>query len=371
MITKKSDRKEDLQEILHEWEQDKRIQSVLILSTFQSDFYNDFVLYHLANYKKEIWGGFFPMIFSGIEVSKNSTLCIGFESEFKIDKIERLSQKNESLEKEIESLELDINKTNTVMILIDALSEGKEELIMGLYENYGLEFNYIAGGCGDLDFQKRPCMFHKGELLEDCAIMASSSIECNIGVKHGWQIFEGPFRVTKSDGKIVKEIDFRPAFEVYKEFIDKHSPTPISKDNFFDIAKSYPFGIPKLGQEVIIRDPIQVDGNDIICVANVYENSFIYIMSGTKDTLIRSASQANHETLNKDSNNNHVIVMDCISRTLFLEDDYLKELEQINNQQTTPVGALVLGEIANQGKEYLDIFNKTIVVCRLKDVSNK
>ena len=53
--------------------------------------------------------------------------------------------------------------------------------------------------------------------------------------------------------------------------------------------------------------------------------------------------------------------IDCISRVLFIGDDFVHELEAVDRGEPL-FGALTLGEIANSGHEYLEFFNKTSVM---------
>ena len=61
-------------------------------------------------------------------------------------------------------------------------------------------------------------------------------------------------------------------------------------------------------------------------------------------------------------------MIDCISRVLFLGDDFSKELEAVQNEikisgeEFVFSGALTLGEISSYGENRLEFFNKTIVM---------
>jgi hypothetical protein len=52
---------------------------------------------------------------------------------------------------------------------------------------------------------------------------------------------------------------------------------------------------------------------------------------------------------------------------LFLEKNFAYELEAVHDGQMPLIGALTLGEIANNGKDYLEFYNKTSVVGVLED----
>lgn len=145
--------------------------------------------------------------------------------------------------------------------------------------------------------------------------------------------------------------------------VDKYASEPISKDNFFDIAKSFPFGLNTITDEKVVRDPIVLDGSSLVCVGNVPEDSYIDILFGESDALIKAARHAAYiSEENRDFKQEFTLFIDCISRVLFLEDDFKSEIGVVYRSDMPLVGALTFGEIANNGRDYLAFYNKTSVV---------
>lgn len=180
--------------------------------------------------------------------------------------------------------------------------------------------------------------------------------------------FMDAFEVYKSVVEEDSGLKFNNAFETYKNVVENDSGEQFNEDNFFDIAKSYPLGIVKFNKEIIVRDPIAKDekGN-MVLVGDLEQNSTINILKGNKKSLIESSNNAIKKAL--ESNNNkleikNVVLFDCISRCIFLEEDFKEELGGIKKQVSneTLFGALTLGEIANNGNEYINFYNKTCVV---------
>ena len=60
------------------------------------------------------------------------------------------------------------------------------------------------------------------------------------------------------------------------------------------------------------------------------------------------------------------LLMDCISRVLFLDDAFSDELKEVMVPGLEFVGACSIGEIANNGNDFLEFYNKTTVVAFLE-----
>ena len=86
--------------------------------------------------------------------------------------------------------------------------------------------------------------------------------------------------------------------------------------------------------------------------------------------MIQSAKTAIKSSIaNLTADIKHTFIIDCISRTLFLEEEFPKELIAIseampesNEKETIPQGVLSLGEISSSEKGYLEFYNKTLVI---------
>lgn len=136
---------------------------------------------------------------------------------------------------------------------------------------------------------------------------------------------------------------------------------------FFDLAKSYPFGIAKLDAESIVRNPLLTgEDSSLICVGAITEGSFVDILTGDKSSLITAARHA-LISAKESCNSKTILFMDCISRVLFLDNDFKYELNAVNDENIPLIGALTLGEIANSGKDYLEFYNKTAVIGILEE----
>lgn len=251
---------------------------------------------------------------------------------------------------------------------VDGLSAQISKYLVTLYNELGSGCHVIGGGAGALSFVQKPCIFTHEGFFQDVAVVAVIKNKCKLGAAHGWDELKGPFVATKTNKNIIEELNWEPAFEVYRNAIKDDVGELISIERFSEFAGSYPFGMYKDGMEKIVRDPIATtDEGALICVGEVPENTVLHILKGEEKNLIEAAQKATSDALNeKNAVLQDILVIDCISRTLFLKEAYKKELDGIKKElESQPInvnGALSLGEIASLGEGYLEFYNKTIVV---------
>ncbi len=320
-----------------------------------------------------LFGGIFPAILYGKKKMEKGSIVLGVHRESEITHIPGLSDSNADYEDMLDKLIPEIGAMKTMLVFVDGFAKRISAFIDSLFNIFGLEINYIGGGAGSLTMEQKPCLFTNEGLVQDSAILALLDSESGVVVSHGWEpLYDGPFWVTETDGNIVKTIDWRPAFEVYKEVVDKYSEQVITKHNFHDIAKSYPFGIAKLGTEWIVRDPYNI-GKDssLVCFGEIPERSFVRILEGDESSLLKAAGDArdfSREAFKSQSDNRINIFIDCISRVLFLGEAFNKELEAVYDEGMELIGACTIGEIANCEKGYLEFYSKTSVLAILEEI---
>ena len=147
-----------------------------------------------------------------------------------------------------------------------------------------------------------------------------------------------------------------------------HHGRPLEPASFFEVSKAFPLGIVSEGAEDVVRDPISVGpAGELVCVGEVPENTVLNLLCGDPASLIDAAREAAHAALCWDGAPvRAALLVDCISRTLFLEDAFDDELRAVASWSDVGeapefLGALTLGEISSCGDGLLEFFNKTIV----------
>ncbi len=254
----------------------------------------------------------------------------------------------------------------TLFSYVDCTSSAIEVFLAALFEHCGSDCTYIGGGAGALDFVPRPYLIANQGLLQASAVLALTDMTGSVGVSHGWRSLAGPFLITEANGHVVKTLNWRPAFDVYREVVEAHSGKSFDDMAFYDLSKFYPFVLGRVGAEGVVRDPVNnnPDGS-LLCVGDMPVNALVDIVAGTPHSMIRAATKAAAtavEGFTGERAGGATLLIECISRSLCLGDSLPRELEAVRVPGLPQFGVLTIGEIAGSGKNYLEFFNKTTVV---------
>ncbi|MBM3437264.1 MAG: hypothetical protein FJY07_13740 [Bacteroidetes bacterium] len=357
-----SDLKTDIESLLREGN-----IGGLVVMTCEANNYTPKILNPLLNsLPLPVFGGIFPGILYGNQKHSRGSLIIGLREMPEVHVIKTVSNPTEDFYISMSDYFKGNDELKTVFIFVDGTSQNTNKFIESLFIVFGLEYNFIGGGAGSVTMEPMPCIITNEGLLSDAVVIAGSKLNGRLSFKHGWKSIAGPFKVTGSNRNLLISLDFRPVMEIYREIVEPLVNQKITEENFSIIAAGYPFAITRLGTEKIIRSPLKIDSfNNIICACEIPEGVFVHILHAEKDDLFKAGMEAQDEALthfDRNANDHFTFVIDCISRVRFLGDLYSKTLNILNDRGRPLAGILSLGEIANNGKEFLEFYNKTIVI---------
>ena len=317
-----------------------------------------------------IVGGIFPSLIHKDKTYEEGILVKKVESPYGSFVVKGLDSLDPIIPTEILTIIQSSDRKVTLQTFVDGLASQVSVYLVKLYELLGNSVHYIGGGAGSLTLKQMPCVFNNEGCFENAAIVLLTEWQSSLGVQHGWERLEGPLIATKTNKNVIEEINWQNAFEVYQSIVNDNSNVAINKDNFFEVAKSYPFGIKNDIGEDIVRDPIIVtEEGGLVCVGEIPENATVNILKGVEDNLISSAGKAVELCKKDDQVPVDNLLVSCISRNLFHDKNFGLELEEIATRlkESAPdlhlEGILTLGEISSYGKGYLKFFNKTVVNC--------
>lgn len=319
----------------------------------------------LIDAPKPIFGGIFPALIWQAEMINKGVIFIFFDCPLDIMVLPDLKTNLENIEHGfLAPVHSSTDYRATMFTFVDGVSEYTGALISSLFNQFGLEFNYIGGGCGHADFRRAPCVITPQGVLESAAVVGLVHSSSRVGVAHGWTPISPAFKVTGIDGNSIVTLDWQPAFTVYQQVVEAHAQQPLTAQNFSQLAKAYPFGIANLGDEMVVRDPVREQDGRLLCVGAIRKGAYVHVLHGDPQSLLAAARRANEKAraLPRERESQCQILVDCVSRALFLGPRFAEELAVIQTPGLPMLGALTIGEIANSGQDYLEFFNKTAVV---------
>ncbi|MFO7808689.1 FIST signal transduction protein [Guyparkeria sp.] len=347
------------------------VRSLMILAADGNDYDGEALDAVLSRVELPLIGGIFPQIVADSNAHEQGAVVVGLPQALDTRVINGLSDADADFEERIDEACADLEGSATMILLVDGLARRIAALVDAVYAVFGATTNFLGGGAGSLSFQQKPCLLTNAGRVMDAAIIGMLDGASALAVGHGWQTIDPDHRITLVSGNVIREIDDRNAFAVYREIVDQHSAMAIDADNFFEIAQAFPFGINKLGGEMVVRDPIAVtEDGALVCVGELSEGDFVNILTADANQLVWAAGEtaARAVQLTKNTQPEVALLFDCISRALFMKTHFHAEVDAIEAVVGADVpvcGALVLGEIANSGTGYLEFYNKTTVVSLL------
>lgn len=341
----------------------KGAKSLFILCCDSDD--NDLEFFNalLPKLNVPVFGGVFPEVLLDNQVIEHGFVVSGIEYLVETSVYTDLCH---APEKEFQ-LNISLENYNSLIVFVDGLARNIDFMIQQLFHKVGNEKTVIGGGVGSLSFKQNSCVICNQGILVDAMVVVAISQRIELAIGHGWEKLAGPFLVTQADDNRVESLDFQPALDVYQQAISKTSESALTESNFFEIASNFPFGIDRLDDDMLVRDPVSFDGTSLICVGTVPENTLLYILQGNANKLISAAYGALDSVKNRSEDSRKFgdgILFDCISRKLFLQDEYPKELSAISHRIEDDyhlIGALVLGEIASGKTGTINFHNKTAI----------
>nr|WP_321457940.1 FIST N-terminal domain-containing protein [uncultured Cohaesibacter sp.] len=200
----------------------------------------------------------------------------------------RLDEVGQSLTREAYDM---VGKTpySAVLIFADCLAGDLQQLFRGAYRTTGPKTPLVGGAASDEMQFKQTYVFHNEKVITcgAVALWIGGNEPFDVMTCHGWEPIGNPLLVTRADGVNIRELDGRPAAEVYKEQLG-FKPGELTNENFWKNAVHHPLGLMQSNESFIIRAARaqSEDGGLIIqgCVPEV--GSAIQIMSSTNEKLL-------------------------------------------------------------------------------------
>jgi hypothetical protein len=240
------------------------------------------------------------------------------------------------------------------VMFTDSMSGNMADVLRGSQEALGTSFPIIGGsGTDNFQFQKTYQYFNNSILTGSVvSVLVRGNINIGTGIAHGWQPIGKPHRITRFNSNIVREIDKRPAIELYNEYLGKEQGD-LNKEGIGKIGCSYPLGVNIKGRnKYLTRSPLRIENEEnLVFNAEIPERDDVNIMIGDKNMALDAVKEACKEALKNIIPRDIIFAMvfSDIARLQLLRKEAHKEAEIIKEMlgENVPFfGCYTYGEYA-------------------------
>jgi hypothetical protein len=201
-----------------------------------------------------------------------------------------------------------------LLLFVDSESGDQAEIVDGAYEIAGGRIPLAGGAAGG----EARAQFADGQPLSGSvvAVAIASQAPIGVGISHGCVPRGAPSIVTRSHGRVLLQLDGRPAETVYLEKLGM-GDVPLSDNDFEAIAMAHPLAQPELRGDVrprYVRG--RAPGGGLICATSIEANAAVDVCEQKPEAIVRSAVAAVDEALGQLSGPAEAaLIFDCAARS--------------------------------------------------------
>jgi hypothetical protein len=259
-------------------------------------------------------------------------------------------------------------RSTTLFMVFDAMVPNIASILERLYLQLADRVHYLGVNAGSESFKPMPCLFDDTRMIEHGVLVALLKAHRGGVLEHGYIAPETMVSATSTDHNRIIEIDWRPAFEVYTSVMRTQYGVEINRENFYQHAVHFPFGIMRANGEILVRIPVALqDDGSLFCVGEVPPNAILTLLSApavdsihTIDTLVKGLTAAYGPMVGR-----QILTFYCAGRRLHIGEQATNELRQLLHRSGANgiFGALSLGEIGSSVHGGYPLFHNGTLVC--------
>ena len=214
-------------------------------------------------------------------------------------------------------------KPDLFIMLPDGMTGNGAAIVDGVKSVLGENASIIGGSLGDDYRFQKTFEYYQDTVFTDVVVGVGlyGKFSYGFGIKHGWEPVGLPLKVTKAEGVVLKEVDGKPALDVYKEYFGKDA-AELVKEPLARMAYTYPIGLAVQGSdELLIRDPVIAnEKGEITMAAAIPEGTMIRLMIGDRDKAIAAAKEAAEVAISQlnGAEPKCILMFNCMARNKLL-----------------------------------------------------
>ncbi len=278
-----------------------------------------------------------------------------------------------------EEIRRDMPENPVVLLMFpDGLTVNAKELFEGVESKVGRYLPFAGGTAGvpmgsphEFTYQ-----YHNDQVLKDAVscVLISGNVNAEIGVSHGCMPIGLQRTITKARANWIQEIDGRPAWEVFKEYVGDVEEFIVADVTLhLCIGEELPEEAEKEYGKYIIRAPLALNEEDgsVFIPTEMPAGTKIQMTRRDPEAISRAAKSMAEKIKGKLGDKKPVAVLhfDCAGRGKVLFGEQVKEkgvdvMQDVLGKDIPWLGFHTYGEIAPiVGRNYFH--NYTVVLCVL------
>lgn len=257
------------------------------------------------------------------------------------------------------------NAKPTLFMIFDSMVPNIASLLDGVYLELANRVEYAGVNAGSETFQPMPCLFDAERVVGDGVLGLLLPGEVAPVLEHGFDQPERAMTATSTEGNRIAMIDWRPAFDVYQEIIRSEYGIALTRENFYQYAVHFPFGILRANGDVVVRIPVALtDDGALYCVGEVPENTMLVLLKAPAAGASGCIEQLGRR-LGLSGAGSELLTFYCAGRRMHLGAEAEHELAMLQaaTGAGTIAGALSLGEIGSTTRFGYPMFHNATLVC--------
>lgn len=256
----------------------------------------------------------------------------------------------------------------TLFMVFDAMVPNVGSVLDELYLRLANRVHYAGVNAGSETFTPMPCLFDSERVVQGGVLMLVLSAHHGAILEHGYHAPEQTVYATSTEGNRIAQIDWRPAFDVYRELVRQQYGVEVTAQNFYEHAVHFPFGIVRANHHVVVRIPVALhEDGSLFCVGEVPANSVLTLLQSpavdTQETLQVLATGL--QALNGSTGGRELLLFYCAGRRMHLGiEAATRELGAFAAQMggASTAGALSLGEIGGSTLHGYPLFHNAALL---------
>ncbi len=256
----------------------------------------------------------------------------------------------------------------TLLLFTDALVGQGEKLIDEIMLQTNMQYQLFgAAAADDFTFSKTQ-VFANDDVLSNAFVCAEilSEKPFSIAAQHGWMPLSEAYRVTRSEGATLYELNGQSAWAIYQKFASKHNLT-ISEGNESGFLMQYILGI-ETSDQYKLRVPLALNADgSLLCAAEIPDGATVFIMKSNKNDVSNSGRLALKSAKQKSETDQFAgaLACECVSTRLQLGPAFIDTIRLTGSElrPTQILGLVSYGQLARTTDEFSGLGCASSLVC--------